>query len=87
MLKLTRFLKPYKLSVFLVMVLVFLQSLSELMLPTIMSDIVDKGVINGDTKYIVTHDSRIILMKHINGKIAISDKNGKIILLEEVENI
>ena len=38
---------------------------------------------NGDTKYIVTHDSRIRLMKHIHGKIAISDENGKIILLEE----
>ena len=38
---------------------------------------------NGDTKYIVTHDSRIRLMKHINGKIGISDENGKIILLEE----
>lgn len=53
MLKLTRFLKPYRLQVLSVMVLVFAQSLSELMLPTIMADIVDKGVINGDTKYIM----------------------------------
>jgi ATP-binding cassette, subfamily B, multidrug efflux pump len=35
-----------------VLVLVLLQSLSELYLPTLMSDIVDKGVITGDTKYI-----------------------------------
>ena len=38
---------------------------------------------NGDVKYTVSHDSRIRLMKHIGGIIAISDDNGKLILLEE----
>lgn len=38
--------------VFLVLVLVLVQSLSDLYLPTLMSDIVDKGVVNGDTNYI-----------------------------------
>ncbi|MEH7747738.1 ABC transporter ATP-binding protein [Neobacillus drentensis] len=52
MIKLTKFLKPFQLAIFLVLGLVLLQSLSELYLPTLMSDIVDKGVIKGDTGYI-----------------------------------
>jgi ATP-binding cassette subfamily B multidrug efflux pump len=52
LLKLGKFLKPFGLSVFFVLFLVFLQSLSDLYLPTLMSDIVDKGVVTGDTHYI-----------------------------------
>ncbi|MDQ0200008.1 ABC transporter ATP-binding protein [Neobacillus ginsengisoli] len=52
MIKLSKFLKPFALSVSAVLVLVLLQSLSELYLPTLMSDIVDKGVVTGDTHYI-----------------------------------
>lgn len=52
MLKLFRFLKPFRWGVALIMALVLLQSLSELYLPTLMSDIVDKGVIAGDHPYI-----------------------------------
>ncbi|MEK4513206.1 ABC transporter ATP-binding protein [Paenibacillus anaericanus] len=52
MLKLFRNLKPYRLLVIAVLVLVFFQSLSELYLPTLMSDIIDTGVVKGDTAYI-----------------------------------
>lgn len=52
MIKLFRFLKPYRLQVALVLLLVFLQSLAELYLPTLMADIVDHGVVQGDTPYI-----------------------------------
>ncbi len=52
MIKLSKFLKPFSLSVFIVLILVFLQSLSDLYLPTLMADIVDKGVVTGDTDYI-----------------------------------
>jgi ATP-binding cassette subfamily B multidrug efflux pump len=52
MIKLFRYLKPYRLAVASVMVLVLLQSLSELYLPTLMADIVNDGVIKGDTPYI-----------------------------------
>ncbi|QYR21994.1 ABC transporter ATP-binding protein/permease [Paenibacillus sp. sptzw28] len=52
MMKLVRFLKPYRLAVIAGLLLVFLQSLSDLYLPTLMADIVDKGVVNGDTAYI-----------------------------------
>ncbi|WP_026567336.1 ABC transporter ATP-binding protein [Bacillus sp. UNC41MFS5] len=52
MIKLTKFLKPFQLAIYLVLGLVLLQSLSELYLPTLMSDIVDKGVVKGDSGYI-----------------------------------
>lgn len=52
MVKLFRYLKPYKWGVAAVMVLVLLQSLSELYLPTLMADIVNKGVVTGDIPYI-----------------------------------
>ncbi|WP_168124016.1 ABC transporter ATP-binding protein [Paenibacillus sp. HB172176] len=52
MLKLFRFLKGYQALIALVMVLILLQSLAELYLPTLMSDIVDKGIVEGDHPYI-----------------------------------
>ncbi|MBB6635600.1 ABC transporter ATP-binding protein [Cohnella thailandensis] len=52
MLKLFRFLRPYRWGVALVMALVLLQSLSELYLPTLMADIVNKGVIGENQGYI-----------------------------------
>ncbi|MFZ5595931.1 MAG: ABC transporter ATP-binding protein [Bacillota bacterium] len=53
MLKLIRFLKPYSFYVAATLALLFFQSLSELYLPTLMSDIVDIGILNGDIKYIL----------------------------------
>lgn len=52
MLKLLRYLMPYRWAVAAVLVLVFLQSMSDLYLPTLMADIVDKGVVTADTAYI-----------------------------------
>ncbi len=52
MLKLIRFLKPYKAMVASILTLVFLQSMAELYLPTLMSDIVNNGMLKGDTAYI-----------------------------------
>ena len=53
MIKLFRFLKPYSKYVAAVLILLFLQTMAELYLPTLMSDIVNKGIVNGDTSYIV----------------------------------
>jgi len=53
MISLFRFLKPYTLSIVAVLVLIFAQTLAELYLPTLMADIVDKGIVNGDTNYII----------------------------------
>lgn len=53
MIKLFKNLKPFKVPITLVLILVFFQSLSELYLPTLMSDIVNNGIVNGDTDYIL----------------------------------
>src|SRR6266568_1252451 len=52
MIKLLRFMKPYRMIVVLVLVLAFAQSMANLYLPTLMADIVDKGIVTGDTGYI-----------------------------------
>lgn len=52
MIRIFRFLKPYRIPLIFVIVLVFLQSLSELYLPTLMADIVNTGVVQGDIGYI-----------------------------------
>lgn len=52
MIKLMRQLQPFKFAVAAVLILVFLQSMGDLYLPTLMSDIVDKGIVQGDRSYI-----------------------------------
>ncbi len=54
MIRLARFLKPYRFSLIAVVLLVFLQSLSDLFLPTLMANIVDIGVVKGNYPYILT---------------------------------
>ncbi|MCR8642746.1 ABC transporter ATP-binding protein/permease [Paenibacillus sp. N1-5-1-14] len=53
MIQLFRFLKPYRLLIGCILVLIFLQSLSELYLPTLMADIVNIGIVQQDTPYII----------------------------------
>ncbi|MGZ6503329.1 MAG: ABC transporter transmembrane domain-containing protein, partial [Tumebacillaceae bacterium] len=53
MIKLFRYLKPFQMPVSFILILWFMQSLAELYLPTLMSDIVDTGIVNGDVSYIV----------------------------------
>ena len=53
MVKLLKKLKPFWVSVTVITLLVFFQAMAELYLPNIMSDIVDIGIVNGDTDYIV----------------------------------
>ena len=53
MIKLMKLLKPYRTPIIIVFILVFLQSLSELYLPTLMADIIDVGIVRGDTNYII----------------------------------
>jgi ATP-binding cassette, subfamily B, multidrug efflux pump len=52
MIKLLRFLKPYRMTVILVTILAFAQSIANLYLPTLLADIIDKGVLAKDTGYI-----------------------------------
>ncbi|MBS4190626.1 ABC transporter ATP-binding protein [Bacillus sp. FJAT-49705] len=52
MIKLLKNLSLYKWIVLAVFGLVFVQSMADLFLPTLMSDIIDKGVVTGDKSYI-----------------------------------
>jgi ATP-binding cassette, subfamily B, multidrug efflux pump len=52
MIKLLRFMKPYRMILILVLVLAFAQAIANLYLPTLMANIVDYGIINKDTGYI-----------------------------------
>src|SRR3954451_11329767 len=52
MLKLMRYLRPYKISIAVVLFLIMVQSFSELYLPTLMADIVDTGIMNQDIPFI-----------------------------------
>lgn len=67
MIKLFRFLKPYTTYVGAVLVLLFLQTIAELYLPTLMADIVNKGIVNGDTSYIIEIGGFMLLVAGISG--------------------
>ena len=62
MIKLFRFLKPYRVPIVFVFVLVFLQSLANLYLPALMADIVDYGIVKGDTSYILNAGGFMLLV-------------------------
>src|SRR2546429_3621547 len=52
MIRLLRFMKPYRAILVLVVVLAFLQAMANLYLPTLFANIVDKGIIGKDIGYI-----------------------------------
>lgn len=52
MIRLYRFLKPFTFMVIAILALVFLQTLADLYLPTLMADLINKGIMNSDTNYI-----------------------------------
>ncbi|MEK4760076.1 ABC transporter ATP-binding protein [Viridibacillus sp. FSL E2-0187] len=62
MLKLLKNLTVYKWIVLAVVGLVFVQSMADLYLPTLMSDIIDKGVVVGDKNYILKIGGLMLLV-------------------------
>ena len=60
MLKLLRFLKPYKWTFVLIIFITFLQTFGQLLLPTYVANIINNGVLNGDVDYII--DTGIIML-------------------------
>src|SRR5947209_1215372 len=69
MIKLLRFMKPYRSILVLVVVLAFAQALANLYLPTLFADIVNNGIVKGDTGYIWRFGG-IMLLVTIGGTIA-----------------
>src|SRR5437762_5610099 len=62
MLKLFRLLRPYRGYVAIVLVLALAQSIGVLLLPRLMSDIVDKGIVRGDQRAILEVGGLMLLM-------------------------
>ncbi|MBN2557945.1 MAG: ABC transporter ATP-binding protein [Clostridia bacterium] len=62
MIKLLKNLRPFWISISIISILVFLQAISELYLPNLMSDIVDTGIVNGDTNYILRIGGMMLLV-------------------------
>jgi ATP-binding cassette subfamily B protein len=62
MLKLFRFIEPYRRPVAIVLVLSLAQSIGSLLLPRLMSDIVDKGIVPGDQRAIFDIGGLMLLM-------------------------
>ncbi|MGP2438693.1 ABC transporter ATP-binding protein [Streptomyces sp. JW3] len=54
------YLRPYKKSIVLLVALQFLQTCATLYLPTLNADIIDHGVVNGDTGYILSYGALMI---------------------------
>ncbi|HBF76886.1 MAG TPA: multidrug ABC transporter ATP-binding protein, partial [Clostridiaceae bacterium] len=69
--KLFKYLKPYAMSIAVVLVLIFFQSLSDLYLPTLMSDIVNKGIFSGDTNYIIRVGGKMLLVAAVGTACAV----------------
>ena len=62
MIKLYRFLRPYRAVIAGILVLVLLQSLANLYLPTLMADIVDHGIFRKDIAYILRTGGMMLLI-------------------------
>src|SRR5713101_4257859 len=69
MIKLLRFMKPYRAILVLVVVLAFAQAIANLYLPTLFANIVDKGIIGKDIGYI-WRTGGIMLLITLGGTIA-----------------
>src|SRR5215467_4711139 len=62
MLKLFRLIRPYRGYVLIVLVLALAQSIGFLLIPRLMSDIVDKGIVKGDQRAILETGGLMLLM-------------------------
>ncbi len=71
MIKLLKNLSIYKWIVAAVFGLVFVQSMSDLFLPTLMADIIDKGVVVGDTPYIWEIGGLMLLVSAIGASASV----------------
>src|SRR5437588_1787599 len=72
MIRLLKFLRPFASVVAVVLVLLFLQVLADLYLPTLMADIIDKGVVKSDTDYIWKVGQFMLLVALASGLCAIT---------------
>lgn len=71
MLKLLLNLKPFTLTIFFILVFISGQAMAELALPTLMSDVVNNGMMQGDTRYILTYGAYMLLVALVSSACSI----------------
>ena len=71
MFKLLRYILPYSRNVFFILVFLFGQAMAELYLPTLMSDVVNNGMMRGNTGYIWRYGSYMLIVAMGSGLSAI----------------
>ncbi|QUI24607.1 ABC transporter ATP-binding protein [Vallitalea pronyensis] len=67
MIKLFKGIKPYKIAVIVILIFTFMQTFTELFLPTIMAKIVDVGIVNEDMAYILRMGAIMLAVAGIGG--------------------
>ncbi|MEQ8237546.1 MAG: ABC transporter transmembrane domain-containing protein, partial [Syntrophomonadaceae bacterium] len=72
MLRLLRYLRPYNWMLLGVVLCLFAQSLAELALPTLMADVVNNGMLQGDTGYITKYGSYMLAVAMASGIFSIT---------------
>jgi ATP-binding cassette subfamily B protein len=72
MIKLAKYLKPFKLQIAFILSLIFLQTIGDLFLPTLMAGIINEGVMKGDTSFIFTTGAQMMGIALISGISAIT---------------
>ena len=72
MLKLFRLIRPYRSFIAIVLVLALAQSLANLFLPRLMSEIVDRGIVKGDTRAILSIGVLMLVMALVGTVCAIA---------------
>ncbi len=60
--KIIRYFKNFKLNIGLIAVLILIQTVADLMLPTLMADIVDIGIVNNDISFILSSGKWMLLI-------------------------
>ena len=71
MLKLMKYLKPFIGTIMVAIILIFIQAITELLLPNYMSSIVDFGIVKGDTGYIYRIGGLMILIAFLGSACSI----------------
>ncbi|MDF2612889.1 MAG: ABC-type multidrug transport system, ATPase and permease component [Clostridia bacterium] len=72
MLRLAKYLKPFTLGIMIAVALLFVQAMSDLALPDYMSDIVNKGITNGDSGYIIQTGMIMLLIALVSASCTIA---------------
>ena len=62
MLKILKNLKPYTVNILFIVLFIFGQAMAELALPTLMADVVNNGMIQGDTAYILQYGAYMLII-------------------------